>query len=235
MQSMWSRINQEVLLGVDLSASGIKVDLSPRLVDGSVVGSGPFSQGWDILLDSEGSIKLQEALACAENSFLTSPIDISKAEEWVKSVHMVWQELFCLIHILGGPFPLFFLEHLEILYSNSTTRRGDFFLVDGNLAIVTSFEGERHNLIGSYKRRFRLLPHRLSVALAVMLQLVRPAELSVLLSTPGTPQNKEKMLCDYWHTLYVSHGLRWNQDMLSNIWSQWITEGMGFFLESRSY
>jgi len=235
MKSMWLRINQEVLLGIDLSALGIKVDLFPRLVDGSVVGSGPFSQGWSILLDSGDSIKLQEALAGAENSFLTSPIDISKAEEWVKSIHMVWQELFCLIHILCGPFPLFFLEHLEILYSNSTTRRGDFFLVDGNLAIMTSFEGERHNMIGSYKRRFRLLPHRLSVALAVMLQLVRPAELSVLLSTPGTPTNKEKMLCDYRHTLYVSHGLKWNLDMLSTIWSPWITEGMGFFLKAHSY
>lgn len=235
MQSVWSRINEEVLLGVDLDASGIKVDLSPRLVDGSLVGSGPFSQGWNILVDSEGTTKLQEALARTRNSFLTSPINISKAEEWVKSIHMVWQELFCLIQILGGPFPLFFIEHLELLYSNSPTRRGDFFLVDGKLAIVNSFEGERHNLIGSYKKRFRLLPHKLSIALAVMLQLVRPAELSVLLSIPGTPKNKEKMLCDYRHTLYVTHGLRWNTDMLSKIWIQWITEGMGFFLKADSY
>jgi len=235
MQSMWLRINKEVLLGVDIDASGIKVDLSPRLVDGSVAGNGPFSQGWDILLDSESSIRLQEELARAGNSFLKSPIDISKAEEWLKSIHMVWQELFCLIHVLSGPFPLFFLEHLELLYSNSPTQRGDFFLVDGKLAIVSSFEGERHNLIGSYKKRFRLLPHKLSVALVVMLQLVRPVELSVLLSTPGTPKNKEKMLCSYRHTLYISHGLKWNRDMLSKIWSQWITEGMGFSLKTDRY
>ena len=235
MQSMWLRINQEVLYGIDIGGLGIKIDLSPRLVDHSVIGSGPFSKGWDILTESKDSIKLQEALACTENSFLSSPIDIDKAVAWLKSIHMVWQELYCLIHVLGGPFPQFFTEELELLYSNCSTRRGDFFLVDGTLAIINSYEGNRHSSIGEYRKRFRLLPHQLSVALVIMLQLVRPLELSVVLATPGTPQDMEKMLWDYRHALYVSHGLRWNVDMLAGIWNDWITRGVGFHLESQQY
>jgi hypothetical protein len=236
MQSMWSRINQEVLYGIDIGALGIKVELSPRLVDQDVIGNGPFSQSWDILTESEGSIRLQEALACAESSFLTSsPIDFNKAAAWLKSIHMVWQELFCLIHVLGGPFPLFFAEHLELLYSSCSTRRGDFFLADGSLAIVNSYEGNRHSLIGDYKKRFRLLPRQLSIALMVMLQLVRPIELSVVSAIPGTPQDKEKMLWNYRHALYVSHGSRWHVDMLYCIWRDWITRGVGFYLEAQQY
>jgi hypothetical protein len=236
MQNVWSRINQEILYGIDIGALGIKLDLSPRLVDQGVIGNGPFSQGWDILMESEGSIRLQEALACAENSFLaSSPIDFDKAVAWLKSIHMVWQELFCLIHILGGPFPLFFTEELELLYSSCPTRRGDFFLVDGSLAIVNSYMGDRHSLIGEYKKRFRLLPHRLSIALVVMLQLIRPIELSVVSAIPGTPKDKGKMLLDYRHALYVSHGSKWHAGMLSHIWRDWIMGGVGFYLEAGRY
>ena len=235
MQSMWSRINQEVLCGIDISALGIKVDLSPRPVDYSKIGSGPFSQGWEILTESSDSIRLQKALASTEGSFLISPIDVGKAAAWLKSIHMVWQELFCLIHILGGPFPQFFTEKLELLYSNCSTRRGDFFLVDGTLAIVNSYDGDRHSMIGEYKKRLRLLPHQLSVALVIMLHLIRPVELSVVLAIKNTPKDKEKMLWNYRHVLYVSHGSRWNMDMVSGIWKDWIMRGMGVYLKKNQY
>lgn len=234
VQHMWSKINQEVLCSVDLGALGIKIDLSPRRVD-CTTGGGAFSGGWDILTESNDSIKLQKAIACTENSFLTSPINISKAEAWLKSIHMVWQELFCLIHVLGGPFPSFFLEELELLYSTSPTRRGDFFLVGGSLATVNSYEGERHSMLGEYKKRLRLLPHPLSTALVIMLRLIRPLELSILLSTPGTPQNKENLLWNYRHILYVTHGSKWSTGTLSNIWHDWIMRGVGFRMDARQY
>ena len=231
---MWSRINQEVLCNIDISTLDIKVDLSPRQIDNSI-GSGVFSHGWSIIIDSPDSIKLQKALAHIEDTFLTNPIDIGRAEAWLKSIHMVWQELFCLIHVLSGPFPLFFKEELELLYSTHPTRRGDFFLVDGYLAIINSYEGERHSMLGEYKKKLRLLPHSLSTALMIMLRLIRPLELSMVQSTPDAPRNKQKLLQDYRHILYVSHGLQWSLEMLSNIWADWITKGMGFYLEPGEY
>ena len=234
MQNMWLRINQEVLCGIDIGALGIKMDLSLGQVN-YTIGSGIFSKEWDILMDSKDSIKLQEALAHVENSFLVSPIDISKAESWLKSIHMVWQELFCLIHVLGGPFPPFFKEELELLYSTCLTRRGDFFPVAGSLATINSYEGERHSVVGEYKKRLRLLPHTLSTALVIMLRLVRPLELSIVLSTPGTPQDKKNLLWDYRHVLYVTHGSRWTADMLAVIWHNWIIRGVGFHMEAMQY
>lgn len=234
VQNMWLRINQEVLYGIDIHALGIELDLSPQPVDYSKIGNGPFSQGWDILIDSGDSIRLQKALASTKDSFLKSPIDVEKAAVWLKSIHMVWQELFCLIHVLGSPFPQVFTEKLELLYSSSA-RRGDFFLVDGTLAIVNSYEGDRHSLIGEYKKRLRLLPHQLSVALMVMLRLIRPVELSVVLATSDMLEDKEKLLWNYRHVLYVSHGSRWHMDMVSGIWKDWIMRGMGVYLKIGQY
>jgi len=232
---MWLRINQEVLFGVDIDVLGIKIDLSPRQVDHSF-GSGVFSRGWDILFtEPDDSIKLQKALVCAEGSFLKSPIDISKAEVWLRSIHMVWQELFCLIHVLGGPSPPFLLEELELLYSACPDRRGDFFLVAGYLAIVNSFEGERHSSLGRYKTKLRLLPHSLSTALIIMLHLIRPLELSIVVSTPNAPQDRKNLLWNYRNVLYITHGMRWTDCQLSSIWGDWITRGVGFHMDAAQY
>lgn len=163
--------------------------------------------------------------------------DKRQSKKYLEFVDKAWELIVVLIHTAGQAGPGRGVEEgLYHLQNTKYTRRHLFYensLRTGGLN-SNYHKGAIHS--GAYKNIFRLLPYQLFRILWVLIQIIRPLELTLLIEYVIPAEKRTQVTHWYSERVFASGGNQWTSLRLSTRLAKWFKFGkLGVEMSIRPY
>ncbi|KAJ7440490.1 hypothetical protein B0H11DRAFT_2205231 [Mycena galericulata] len=182
-------IEEKVLFGIQLLDIGVRLeDLTD---DGRMEpGYSPICSGIDFPSNSDSAKFVLALLAGnhmglrrAGNRLIWEPPLMVK---WKRDLDKVWQNLYAISHIVGGPEPLFGLQEkslrlLTTAHPNQPVEPREVFVTDGCISFITNRVAKKMGAPFQPANVIHLLPPKVSSLFHTLIRVVRPAAVSLTL------------------------------------------------------
>lgn len=187
----------------------------------------PSSDAFITALVSKGAM----GLAINDSEFRYDEHQLIK---WLKCIHTAWGEFYCLYHTTAG-LPGRGTEEWGLRWSNATGQPRHLFIFLRTIALISDYH-KGSSSSGEHKNILRLLPHRLSRILIILLRVVRPVEFYALVQSKIILHEETAAATKLYGTqIFVSAGRLWDSRLESITLSKWLGQGLGFPMGLRNY
>ncbi|KAG9308156.1 hypothetical protein JVU11DRAFT_12460 [Chiua virens] len=150
--------------------------------------------------------------------------NVTLLQTWLQDISRTWSSVYVLMHLLSPPARG--TEEEMWQHSNSPESPRHLFYSQNLQTLVTKSNYNKTSSTASiYKAIIRVIPYKLALILATLLQIVRPVELAAVLQfQSGSPERALEVASLYQTRLFVSSGQTWTAEGMSQALHSWFKE-----------
>ncbi|KAG6855693.1 hypothetical protein H0H87_012002 [Tephrocybe sp. NHM501043] len=154
---------------------------------------------------------------------------------WMASIHSAVGEIFALCHVTQG-LPGRATEEAGFLTVNQQAMPRHLIYDEEHQAggFHTNYNKDTH-ITGRYKHILRLLPYRVFRVLIILLRVIRPVELTFLLSGGATPAEMQAGAIAYQTRVFASAYKAWMAPQFSDALERFFASGLPIPMKVRLY
>ncbi|KDR65495.1 hypothetical protein GALMADRAFT_217526 [Galerina marginata CBS 339.88] len=220
LESLESFFCQNLLFGNTLESLGIRIDFNslPDNGDTTTLGYSPLlgDTGMKGNVDSDKVLRkfIEDGrLLSLKNGQLSWNGD--EADEWIASIHEATCRTFSITHLTQGSAGRV-TEEAKMLFSNTRTARRHIFVHPGlNTLCIWSNYWKGTQKSGTFKEILRVIPHRPSRLILILLRILRPIALMYLGKHRFVgKEGRGELLATYSSSLWASLGAVLNERLM---------------------